>query len=205
VARKKNQSVQTKDDRIKKFVSSYIKNFNATEAAIAAGYSKKSASFTGSIMLKEPKVREAIEAAERRFENKIFVSKERIMKELALIGFSSIDEHIDIEDGGLVVAKTFEEMPAGAVRAIKKIKEKRTIRTVKGTADKPDGEEILDSTFEYELYDKPQALINMGKELGMFRDRKDIGLDEKAIELILSFLPKEYADAVRAELIKMTE
>jgi phage terminase small subunit len=190
-------------NRINAFVKHYIKHYNATQAAIAAGYSPKSADNQGWRMMKNEDVQKAITEAERRLENKVFITKEKILKELALIGFSSIDDHIEIDTGGFVKAKTFEEMPTGAVRCIKKIKEKRTIKSVQGTKDKPSEDIVLDSTFEFELYDKVQALINMGKEFGMFRDRKEIGLDDKTVDLILAALPKDYADAVRNELMKL--
>ena len=199
----KKGKVITKDDKISAFVRNYLKHYNATEAAIAAKYAPNSAHVSGSRLLKDAKVQALIAEAEKRFENRIFISKEKILKELALIGFSAIDDHLEIGEGGLIQAKTFEEMPPGAVRCIKKIKEKRVIRTEKGTKDKPDGEEILDSTFEFELHDKIQALINMGKELGMFREKKEFGLDDKTIDLILAALPKDYADAVKSELMKM--
>ena len=190
-------------NRINAFVNHYLKHYNATEAAIAAGYSPKSADNQGWRMMKNEDVQRAITEAERRLENKVFVSKEKILKEMSLIGFSSIDDHVDVDVGGFVKAKTFAEMPTGAVRCIKKIKEKRTIKSIQGTKDKPSEDVILESTFEFELHDKIQALINMGKELGMFRDRKEIGLDDKTIDLILSALPKDYADAVKSELMKM--
>ncbi len=203
MARLKKGKVTTKDDRILVFVSNYLKHYNATEAAIAAKYSPKTAYQAGSRLLKNVEVRNAIAKAEREFENRIFTSKEKILKELALIGFSSIDDHVDIDAGGFVKAKTFAEMPSGAVRCIKKIKEKRTIKAIQGTKDKTSEDVVLESTFEFELHDKIQALINMGKELGMFRDRKEIGLDDKTIDLILAALPKDYADAVKNELMKM--
>jgi hypothetical protein len=38
---------------------------------------------------------------------------------------------------------------------------------VQGTKDKPDGEEILDSTFEFELYSKIDAIQMAGDVLGI--------------------------------------
>jgi len=44
----------------KKFISAYLMSFNATRAAIAAGYSERSAPTTGHDLLRQPKVAEAI-------------------------------------------------------------------------------------------------------------------------------------------------
>ena len=50
----------TEKERI--FADEYIKTTNATQSAIKAGYAEKSASVTGSKMLRKPKVRQYIDA-----------------------------------------------------------------------------------------------------------------------------------------------
>lgn len=53
-------STLTEKERI--FADEYIKTTNATQSAIKAGYSEKTASVTGSKMLRKPKVRQYIDA-----------------------------------------------------------------------------------------------------------------------------------------------
>jgi len=142
---------------------------------------------------------------ESLIENKVIISKEKIMRELSLLGFSDMKDHITIDEVGCVQAVGINNLPVGASRAIKKVKERRVIKSIQGTKDKPSEDTILESTFEFELHDKITPLINMGKELGMFRDRKEIGLDDQTVELILGALPPEYATAVRAKLLEMKE
>jgi phage terminase small subunit len=48
-------------DRIKNFIDEYLKDFNATQAAIRAGYSKKTAGVIGCENLKKPNIRKAID------------------------------------------------------------------------------------------------------------------------------------------------
>jgi phage terminase small subunit len=112
-----------KDDRQRRFIREYLKSYNATQAAKTAGYSEKTAYSQGARLLKNVEIQRAIEAQEHNLENKIGITKERILKELALIGFSSIDEHLEVDAGGTVRAKSFDEMPIAAVRCIKKIKQ----------------------------------------------------------------------------------
>lgn len=50
----------TKKERI--FADEYVKTTNGTQSAITAGYSEKTASVTGSKMLRKPKVRQYIDA-----------------------------------------------------------------------------------------------------------------------------------------------
>lgn len=52
-------STLTEKERI--FADEYIKTTNATQSAIKAGYSEKTASVTGSKMLRKPKVRQYID------------------------------------------------------------------------------------------------------------------------------------------------
>jgi hypothetical protein len=90
-----------------------------------------------------------------------------IAKELALIGFADMADFVTISESGIVQAIPFDELAKGKSRIIKKVKEKRVIRTEKGTKDKPDGDEILDATFEFELYSKLDAIQMAGDVLGM--------------------------------------
>jgi len=82
----------------------------------------------------------------------------KIARELAGIAFADITDFVDVDDNGIVRMKSINEWPKGKGHLVRKIKEKRVIRTEKGTKDKPDGETILDATFEFELHDKLDAI-----------------------------------------------
>jgi phage terminase small subunit len=49
-------------EKMKNFVDEYLKDFNATQAAIRAGYSKKTAHVIGIENLRKPVIKEAIDA-----------------------------------------------------------------------------------------------------------------------------------------------
>jgi len=59
------------------FISEYLKTFNATQSAIVAGYSKKTASVIGYENLRKPYIKEAIKAGMEE----IVGPNERIIKE----------------------------------------------------------------------------------------------------------------------------
>ena len=182
------------------FCREYVLDYNGTQAAIRAGYSKRTAYSQSFDLLKKPEIQKEIQSLESRIENKVLITKEKILRELSMIGFANMADHVTIDDGtGCVQAVGIDSLPVGASRAIKKVKERRII---KSTAK---GDEVLESTFEFELHDKQQALVNMGKELGMFKERHEVGLDEASIEAILATMPTEYADKVRSSLIKIKE
>jgi phage terminase small subunit len=148
-----------------KFVQEYVKSWNATKAAILAGYSEKTAYSIGIENLK--KLESEIEKAKKKLSDKIDVQIEQIVNELKLIGFSDIKNYVDVDpDTGTIRVKGFEEMPEGATRVIKKIREKRTI-----SEDSKGDRSIVYSTFEFELWSKEKALELLGRYKSMFTEK----------------------------------
>jgi predicted RNA-binding protein with RPS1 domain len=79
-------------------------------------------------------------------------SADSIAKELALIGFSDIANHLTISDDGSMQMLSVDEMGKHS-KAVKKVKEKTVITESK------DGKELYKtSQVEYELHDKLGAL-----------------------------------------------
>lgn len=155
------------------FCREYVLDYNGTQAAIRAGYSKKTANEQAAQLLAKLSTQKEIQWRESLLENKVIITKDKILRELSIIGFANLADHITIDDTtGCVQAIGIDSLPAGASRAIKKVKERRVI---KSTAS---GDEVLESTFEFELHDKQTALVNMGKELGMFRDKHEIDVNQ---------------------------
>lgn len=170
---KSNRNQYGNNPKQSAFCREYVLDYNGTQAAIRAGYSKRTAYSQSFDLLKKPEIQKEIQALESRIENKVIITKDKILRELSMIGFANLADHVTIDDTtGCVQAIGIDSLPAGASRAIKKVKERRVI---KSTAS---GDEVLESTFEFELHDKQTALVNMGKELGMFRDKHEIDVNQ---------------------------
>lgn len=71
------------------FCKEYIIDFNATRAAIAAGYSKKTATVIGGENLAKPYIQEYLSYAMKKRAEKTEVTAEKVVLELAKIGFSN--------------------------------------------------------------------------------------------------------------------
>ena len=103
----------------KKFVEDYLANGgNATQAAISAGYSEKSAGVTGSKLLKDAKV--LAEISKRRVEivANAELSTDRLVKEIGRISFS--DPRKIINDKGQVkLPHELDEETAAAISSFK--------------------------------------------------------------------------------------
>lgn len=65
-----------------RFVAEYLIDANATRAAIAAGYSPRTAYRTGADMLQAGKVKAAIEASQKRLANRLEHSAEDVRREI---------------------------------------------------------------------------------------------------------------------------
>lgn len=77
------------NQRQEMFISEYLIDFNATRAAIAAGYSSKTASVKGARLLTNANVKAAIKKRQSKLSASHNIIKEKIISELALLGFSS--------------------------------------------------------------------------------------------------------------------
>lgn len=169
------------------FVAEYLVDFDATRAAIAAGYSKKSARFIAAQNLSKGYIRAAIEAAIEERKARLDISAQAVIQELALIGFANMADFIAIDEGGAIRAFPLDSLPEGKPRIIKRVKEKRVIRTIKRTKDRPDGEEVLDSIYEFELCDKVKSLELLSRHLGLLHDKTEVDLKVPITIQIIKF------------------
>jgi len=158
----------------RKFVAEYIVSGNATQAAIAAGYSAKTAGSQGERLLRHAEISGALAEARAKLEIKTEITQERVLAELALLAFSSVD-HYEVDELGNVTAKA--DAPKGAMRAISSIKRK-TFTTKDGDVSRE---------VEIKLWDKPGPLKLAGKHVGLFAEKVEISTsDDKPIGIIIA-------------------
>ena len=155
--------------RQKEFVAEYVKDFNGVRAAMRAGYSENGAGVNACRLLKMDKVIRLIEQHEKDLTTRFINTKERVLKEMSLIAFSDLQDYLT-PDGRLAI-RNLNELPPQITRAIKKVKFNKTFKVV---GKKNEKQEIIDEHCEFELYDKKSALEAMGKELGMFIEKKEV-------------------------------
>lgn len=151
------------------FVREYIKDYCGSRAAVRAKYSERSAKEQASTLLTKDNIQAAVTREERKLQNRFYVSKERILKELALIGYADLSEYTTVNEDGQVQINALEDLPPQISRALKTIKEK-TKSTISS-----DGETVFrEGHVEIVLHDKIAALNLMGKEIGMFKDKCEV-------------------------------
>lgn len=82
-------------DRRARFVAEYLKDFNAQQAAIRAGYAKGSAHVTASRLLRDPVIAAQIGAAHAKANALAEITVERTRQEIARIAFGDIRQLFD--------------------------------------------------------------------------------------------------------------
>lgn len=155
------------NDKQAKFVAEYLIDLNATQAAIRAGYSPKTAEQQGSRLLSNAKVAEAVAAGQKRIAAKLEITAEMVAAELAKIGFANMADYITIVGGEPVV--DLSDMTRDQAAAIQEV-------TVEDFKDGR-GEDARDvRRVKFKLSDKRAALVDLGKHLGMFREQIDVNV-----------------------------
>lgn len=150
------------NEKQKRFISEYLIDLNATQAAIRAGYSEKTAGQIGHELLKKPEIADAIQKANDTHAEVTGITRERVLNELALIGFSSMATYLPSLEKGSLSGLTRDEL---AVVSEVTIEEK--------VIDPGDDEVVISRKTKMKLYDKRQALVDLGRHLQLFTDKID--------------------------------
>jgi phage terminase small subunit len=153
----------------KTFVMEYLIDLNATKAAERAGYSKKTAQVQGSRLLTNVMVSAAISETQSKRFQKLGITAERVLDELALLGFANMMDYITVGTNGeaKVDLSRLTREQAAAIGEI--AVEEFTERTGEDEAGKPTYENVKRTRFK--LTDKRAALVDLGRHLKLFTDK----------------------------------
>lgn len=150
-----------------RFVNEYLKDLNATQAAIRAGYSEKTAHVQGPRLLGFVDVKAAIDAAITRRNKRLEISQDRIVRELAKVALADIKDYLSFRTEKTQVGVDDEGSP---VFDYKPVIELVPSENVDGTII----QEVSLSQkgiFTFRLQDKLKALELLARHLGMLNDR----------------------------------
>jgi phage terminase small subunit len=156
----------------RRFVDEYLVDLNATQAAIRAGYSPKTASEQSSRLMSNKKIKAAVEEARAELSRRTGVNQERVIRELARVAFLNATDVINMTDATIADEANRDDTAAIASVRVKKIP------TEVGTIEER----------EIKVADKLKALELLGKHLGMFAD--NINLSGEMGVQIINDIPK---------------
>ena len=148
-------------EKQKRFVDEYLIDLNATQAAIRAGYSVRTAKDIGCENLAKPNIQQKISEKMAERSKRTGVNQDRIVLELAKIAFVNAADVIDSDEATIKAGA-----PDDDTAAIQSVKVK-VIPTKEG-----EGVER-----EIRLNDKLKALELLGKHLGMWNDKLDVNVN----------------------------
>jgi phage terminase small subunit len=155
----------------KVFINEYLISFNATEAALKAGYSPKTAYSQGARLLKVVEIKEAL----RLKLTETAMSSEEVLKRLAEMARGDMADLMEITASGFTL-KLSEKNEDGTItvnpktKLIRKIKQKVTTFLAKNESQ--EDREVIET--ELELYSAQDALQLLGKYHALFVDRTEL-------------------------------
>lgn len=145
----------SKANRVEVFCLEYLIDFNATRAAVASGYSKKTAQMQGSRLLSNVMVQAKLEELKKALLEKKELRIEDILEELKNVGRSNIQDYVKKGDEKFVIFKNVDDLPPEIAGAIESIK-------------------FSEKGVELKLHSKLKALELAGRYHGMFTDNLNV-------------------------------
>lgn len=165
----------------RRFVDEYLIDLNATQAAIRAKYSAKTAQEQGARLLSNVMVQREIQARMKAREQRTEITQDRVLRELAKIGFSDIRKAVKWGETELRVAEGEEGelMPFHGLALLGS--DQIDDDTAAAISEVSEGREGLKVKF----HDKKGALVEMGRHLGLFipKGHADLDVELKRIEV----------------------
>lgn len=161
------------------FCLEYIRDFNATQSALRAGYSPRSAYSIGQENLRKPEIAAEIQ---RLIEERI-MSAEEVKLRLADHARGDIQDFLDVESMGFQLDLE-KGLQLGKTHLIKKLKQTVTT-TTRGVGDNQTEEERIFT--EIELHDAQAALDKLAKILSLYTENINVkaGLTVEGVEKMI--------------------
>lgn len=134
------------------FIKEYLIDLNATQAAIRANYSKRTADRIGPQLLGKTCIAQAIQFEMDKRSKKLEITAERVLEEIAKMAFANIQDIYD-ENG---ILRPISELPREVAAAVQSVKVNLTEAC---------------AVQEVKLWDKKGTLELLGKHLKLFTDK----------------------------------
>lgn len=155
------------------FATEYLLDHNATQAAIRAGYSAKTAEVQGPRLLGNVRVALAIQAGQAVRSERTRISADAVLNELSKIGYANMLDYICVNSEG-----------TAGIDLSNLTREQAAAITELTSEDTYDAKGNLTRRNKIKLADKRAALVDIGRHLGLFKDRVEItGKDGGAVQV----------------------
>ncbi len=156
------------------FCQEYLKDLNATQAVIRAGYASANAHVTGPKMLANVGIAARIQELMNKRAKKVEVTSDFVLMELLKLAKADLSKAYD-EKGNLLPIHEIPEETRKAIAGIKVFEEFEGF----GKERVKVGE-----VRELKFWDKTKSLELLGKHLGMFKDKIEHSGEIEGVKLI---------------------
>lgn len=181
-------------DKMRKFAYEYLIDRNATQAAIRAGYSKKTAGVRGQKLLKHPVIAAWLGKQAKQDLERLQLDREEVLRQLFYLATRSGVDFVD-ENGRIIT--DIHKLPVRAQEAIDGIKQKVKRYTTEN------GEEIEEVQTELKLVGKGGAIDMAMKHFGLYApERQDVKMAVLDWDKLLTGKGKEVPDLIEDQLKK---
>ena len=145
-------------DKQRRFCEEYLIDLNATQAAIRAGYSKKTANEQGCQNLAKLNIQAYLQKLMAERSARTEIDADNVVRELGKLAFSNIGDYVTFGPEGVTLkpSKDLTNEQRACISAVSEmvIKDGRTVR--------------------FKLHDKTKNLELLGRHLGLFNNKLDI-------------------------------
>ena len=146
----------------KLFCKYYLISLNATDAALKAGYSKKTAYSHGQRLLKNVEIQKFLENQVGKRAEKLEITADKVIAEIAKLAFANTTDILEITDHGVVI-KDLSKLDTTCIASAEEVFDKEGMRV----------------GVKVKLHDKTKNLELLGRHLGLFKDKVEHSFDEK--------------------------
>lgn len=159
--------VEPLNPKHERFVAEYLVDLNATQAAVRAGYSKRTAGQIGYELLKKPEIAAVVAARTREVIAKAGVTAEEVVGELRRVALSDMRQFASWGPDG-VTLKSSADLPEDAARCVAEVVETRS--------EGGSGEDLVaHSSLRFKLHPKVTALETLLRYLGLTGEQHAAG------------------------------
>ena len=160
-----------KVDKKTLFAKEYLADLNATQAAIRAGYSEKTAKQQACRLLAREDVQAAIQKEMNKRARRTEITADKVLEEYAKLGFSDVTDYLQVVTERVLVGHDKETgEPISDISQFVLMKDTADIPPEKLAAIS-EVKQHKDGSISFKLHDKRGALDSIAKHLGMFTER----------------------------------
>lgn len=186
----------TTELRYQVFANAYVTNgFSGHAAAVAAGYSEKTADQTATKLLRIPQIQSLITELTQPVLDKYAITTERTLAHMAAIGYGDIGDVADWDGENLHVIPK-KDLADQARWAVKKVTMEAKYHPRQGTEL-----EYYDVKLTVEMHDKPAALRDLAKHQGILPSSGKIRINVDARKQSMNVL--SLAGLSREDIMRM--